>query len=139
MATFADRVKEQRLKRGLSQPQLAEDIGLTKQTISLWERGVRRPEFETMLRVADYFGVSFNYLVGQTDDPTIHPDEDVAVWYADEIGEIEGLAVQLSQLSVESRQIVAAAIREAYQVDSESGRLSEWYIVSAHPKRSRMS
>jgi transcriptional regulator with XRE-family HTH domain len=71
MSTFATRVKEERIKKGLSQPQMAEDIGLTKQTISLWERGVRRPDFETMNKVADYFGVNVAYMIGQSDDPSL--------------------------------------------------------------------
>ena len=93
MATFAKRVKEQRIKKGLSQPQLAEDIGLTKQTISLWERGVRRPDFETMNKLAQYFGVNMAYLVGQSDDPTVHEptEEDASDWVDSEVAmEIEG-------------------------------------------------
>lgn len=138
MSTFATRVKEERIKKGLSQPQLAEDIGLTKQTISLWERGVRRPDFETMNKVADYFGVNVAYMIGQSDDPSLKNMED-AVWLGDEgIEEIESLGTQLSQLSEESRRIVGAAIREAYRVDRETGRLEEGYIVSVVAKRQRL-
>lgn len=138
MSTFATRVKEERIKKGLSQPQLAEDIGLTKQTISLWERGVRRPDFETMNKVADYFGVNVAYMIGQSDDPSLKNKED-AVWLGDEgIEEIESLGTQLSQLSEASRRIVGAAIREAYRVDRETGRLEEGYIVSVVAKRQRL-
>ena len=138
MSTFATRVKEERIKKGLSQPQLAEDIGLTKQTISLWERGVRRPDFETMNKVADYFGVNVAYMIGQSDDPSLKNIED-AVWLGDEgIEEIESLGTQLSQLCEESRRIVGAAIREAYRVDRETGRLEEGYIVSVVAKRKRL-
>ena len=135
MATFATRIKEQRLKKGLSQPQLAEDIGLTKQTISLWERGVRRPDFDTMVRLGDFFGVSVSYPVGQSDDPNVSAE--TAVWLGDEdvIGEIESLGSQLSQLSEESRKIVAATIREAYRVDREAGRLEEGYNVNVTAKK----
>ena len=138
MATFANRVKEQRVKKGLSQPQLAEEIGLTKQTISLWERGVRRPDFETMNILAQYFGVNLAYLIGQSDDPTVHEltDEDASDW-ADSEGavEIEGLASQLSRLSEDSRRIVAATIREAYRVDREAGKLVEGYLVNVTGKK----
>ena len=138
MSTFATRVKEERIKKGLSQPQMAEDIGLTKQTISLWERGVRRPDFETMNKVADYFGVNVAYMIGQSDDPSLKNIED-AVWLGDEgIEEIESLGTQLSQLSEESRRIVGAAIGEAYRVDRETGRLEEGYIVSVVAKRQRL-
>ena len=138
MATFANRAKEQRLKKGLSQPQLAEDIGVTKQTISLWERGVRRPEFETMNKLAQYFGVNMAYLVGQSDDPTVHEptEEDASDWVDSEVAmEIEWLASQLSQLSADSRRIVASTIREAYRVDREAGKLEEGYVVNVTGKK----
>ena len=137
MATFPTRIKEERTKKGLSQPQLAEDIGLTKQTISLWERGVRRPDFETMEKIADYFGVSLAYLIGSTDDPTVG-EFDPNLGIADEaIQEIESLATQLSQLSEESRRIVSATIREAYRVDRAMERLQDGYIVNVTAKRQR--
>lgn len=137
MATFSTRIKEERTKKGLSQPQLVEDIGLTKQTISLWERGVRRPDFETMEKLADYFGVSLGYLIGTTDDPTVG-ENDPNIGIEDEaIQEIESLATQISQLSEESRRIVSAAIREAYRVDREMERLQDGYIVNVTAKRGR--
>ena len=43
MSRFAERVKEQRLQIGLQQAQLAERVGVTGQTVSLWERGLRYP------------------------------------------------------------------------------------------------
>lgn len=140
MATFANRVKEQRTKKGLSQPQLAEDIGLTKQTISLWERGVSRPDFEMMNKLSAYFAVNMSYLIGETDDPTVYDptNEDGADWAESEVVfELEGLGSQLSQLSEETRRIVAATIREAYRVDREAGRLEPGYIVSITAKRQR--
>ena len=140
MATFAGRIKEQRLKKGLSQPQLADDIGLTKQTISLWERGVRRTDFETMVKLGAYFDVSVAYLIGESDDPTVDPNGEDAVWTGDEeeISEIESLGSQISQLSKESRRIVAAAIKEAYRVDREMGRLEEGYLVNVMAKKRKV-
>ena len=77
MATFATRLKELRGKSGLSQPQLAQEIGVTKQTISLWERGPRRPDFQTMENLADFFNVKLGYLLGEIDDdsPAVEMDD----------------------------------------------------------------
>ena len=141
MATFPARVKEQRLKKGLSQPQLAEEIGLTKQTISLWERGVSRPEFETMDRLAEYFGVSMRYLIGQSDDPAVYEptDDDGANWAESEVvKEIENLGGLISQLSDDTRQLVAAMIREAYRIDRVEERLVDGYTVSVTGKKRRL-
>ena len=134
MATFASRIKELRKREGLSQPQLAEKIGLTKGTVSLWERGPRRPDFPTMEKVADFINVSVSYLIGDTDDEGISEetdtnpggltDKEAARQSLEEDDEsLTSLARMLSQLSMESRSIVSGAILAAYRLDRENGRL----------------
>lgn len=71
MATFAERLKTLREQRGETQQDLADLLGVTKYTISGYERGIRRPAGETALEVyetiADHFNVDLAYLIGQTD------------------------------------------------------------------------
>jgi transcriptional regulator with XRE-family HTH domain len=71
MATFAERLKTLREQRGETQQDLADLLGVTKNTISGYERGVRRPAGETAMEVyetiADHFNVDLAYLIGQTD------------------------------------------------------------------------
>jgi len=64
MGYFRNRIKELRLERGLSQQSLADKLGVNKQTISQYERGVREPGFETLLALCDFFNVSTDYLLG---------------------------------------------------------------------------
>lgn len=101
MATFATRLKELRGKSGLSQPQLAQEIGVTKQTISLWERGPRRPDFQTMENLADYFNVKLGYLLGEIDDdtPAVELDDESAarVITEEDDREIEHLTSMMAQ------------------------------------------
>lgn len=70
-ATFGERLKFLRDQKGVTQEDLAELLGVNKQTISGYERGVRRPAGETSLEVyeklADYFNVDMMYLLGQSD------------------------------------------------------------------------
>ncbi len=135
MSTFAMRVKEQRTKKGFSQAQMAEEIGLTKQTVSLWERGVRRPDFETMVYLADYFNVSVAYLIGQSDDATVS-NEDEALWVDGEtVMEIEALCTKLAQMSPKSRSILSASIHEAYRLDRISGDLDDSYTAKIIVKK----
>ena len=128
MDTFATRLKELRKKAGLSQPQLAKEIGLTKQTVSLWERGVRRPSFETMGDLTDFFNVSLAYLLGQSDDdtpPEPPTSEDGARWAAqDDDEELTEMARRLCQLSKDMRRMVAAVLNEAVRIDREQGNLA---------------
>ena len=67
MASFNKRLLELRKQRELTQNELAESIGVNKQTISQYERGVRRPDFDTLCALCDFFNVSSDYLLGKAD------------------------------------------------------------------------
>ena len=58
------RIKELRLKAGLTQEQLAKKVGLSEQAISFYELGKRNPKIEKWQKLADFFGVSVPYLQG---------------------------------------------------------------------------
>ena len=66
------RIKELRKRRGISQIKLAMDLNMGQNTISRYENEVREADYETLIKFADYFNVSIDYLLGRTDDPTIH-------------------------------------------------------------------
>jgi len=61
--SFKDMLKYLRTKKGLSQDKLAEETGLSKSTISMYENGNRQPNFETLELLADYFNVDMNTLL----------------------------------------------------------------------------
>lgn len=65
MAEFKIIVRNARLKKNLSQMRLAELIGVNKQTISQYERGVRFPTKENLNALCDALGVSSDYLLGR--------------------------------------------------------------------------
>ena len=64
MADFKDRLKELRTAKGISQQELADMLNVHAMTISGYERGIRRPNFEMLDEIADYFDVSVDYLIG---------------------------------------------------------------------------
>ena len=66
------RLKELRQKRNISQLKLALDLNMNQNSISRYERGEREADYETLLKFADYFGVSLDYLFGRTDKPEIN-------------------------------------------------------------------
>ncbi len=72
MANFSERVKELRRKRGMTQAALAEIIDVRQDSICIYEKGKNYPEVRRLLILADYFGVSLDYLMGRTDDPEVH-------------------------------------------------------------------
>ena len=59
------RLKELRIKRGISQLKLAMDLNMTQNTISRYETGEREPGINELIKIADYFDVSIDYLVGR--------------------------------------------------------------------------
>lgn len=69
MSKFNERIKELRNKKNISQAVIAEYLGITKQAYSLYETGKREPDYETLLKIGEYFNVSVDYLLGNSDIP----------------------------------------------------------------------
>lgn len=58
-----------RLKRNITQKELGEILGIDKTTVSQYENQITKPDFEMLNRIARYFSVPVDYLVGKTDNP----------------------------------------------------------------------
>jgi len=63
--SFGSRLKELRLRKQITQEQLATYLGVSKSAVGMWEGEKREPDLETVLKVADYFEVSVEYLLGR--------------------------------------------------------------------------
>jgi len=63
------RLKELRQTRGISQLKLAMDLNMNQNTISRYENREREADYETLVRLADYFDVSLDYLLGRCEQP----------------------------------------------------------------------
>ncbi len=66
------RLKSLRIKRGISQLKLAMDLNMNQNSISRYENEQRQADYETLIRFADYFDVSIDYLLERTDNPEIN-------------------------------------------------------------------
>ena len=66
MVDLGNRLKTLRLRKGLSQKELARQVGVTKSTISAYEKGDRKPPYENLVLLARIFHVSTDYLLGAT-------------------------------------------------------------------------
>lgn len=62
---FSKRLKELRLKKGLKQQELAEILGIKRNTYSDWENGKTEPSYENLVKLADLFEVSLDWLFGR--------------------------------------------------------------------------
>ena len=66
------RIRELRKARRITQLKMALDLDMSQNTISRYESGEREPGIAELIRIADYFRVSIDYLVGRTDDHVMH-------------------------------------------------------------------
>ena len=62
--TFGERLRAERIKKGVSEAEAAEELGLTQSAISKFEHDIREPAKGTLVALAKYYGVSIDYLVG---------------------------------------------------------------------------
>ncbi|RZI50274.1 helix-turn-helix transcriptional regulator [Aeribacillus composti] len=67
---YGDRLKKLRESKRLSQQQLADKLNINRSTYARYELGQTQPDFETLEKLADFFEVSIDYLLGRTDDPS---------------------------------------------------------------------
>jgi transcriptional regulator with XRE-family HTH domain len=63
---FIKNLKALRTGKGLKQEDLAVILGLSRSTITKYENDEREPDFNTLQKIADYFGVSTDFLLGRT-------------------------------------------------------------------------
>ena len=66
---IAKKLKELREKKGMSQAELANILDVAQQTVASWEREKSSPNYELLLKLADFFRVSTDYLLGKEDSP----------------------------------------------------------------------
>ena len=66
------RLKELRKQNGISQLKLAMDMSMNQNSISRYENGVREADYATLIKFADYFDVSIDYLLERTDNPKMN-------------------------------------------------------------------
>lgn len=69
MELFAHRLIELRKEFGLTQKKLAEIVSVHERALQKYESGTRLPETAVLMRMAKYFRVSLDYLLGITDEP----------------------------------------------------------------------
>ena len=67
MVDFSQRLKQLRNEKHLTQAQVAKRVGVTASMVSSYETDIRLPSFEVMVRIADLFGVTVDYLLCRED------------------------------------------------------------------------
>ena len=86
---FAQRLKQLRAERGITQIQLAEMLEVSKGTVAMWETDQRKPSWEILFQLSDIFDRRIDYILGHTDDvsspkPTEEDIDQLGRWAAEE-------------------------------------------------------
>ena len=119
MADFSERLRDLRISKDVSQQELADYLSVNKQTISGYERGIRRPAgenaIETYEKLADFFNVDVSYLMGMSDLTTKISDP------MDKTQEVlpEIYAKHYSALKDSGKQNIHMAIESEYEKEQE--------------------
>ncbi|MCL2862052.1 MAG: helix-turn-helix domain-containing protein [Firmicutes bacterium] len=70
--TISKKIFELLQEKGITQYKFAKDLGLTHGQVTDWKVGRSNPTVERLIKVADYFDVSVDYLLGRTENPKIN-------------------------------------------------------------------
>lgn len=70
MSKLPERLLALRTERGLSQKSMVKEIGFALNTYVRYERGERVPDADALVRIADFYNVTLDYLVGRTEERT---------------------------------------------------------------------
>ncbi len=83
---LCEQLKKLRTDHGLTQQELGKHIGISKAVVSKYENGIGYPTLDTLIQIAEYFGVTTDYLLGiehgKTIDVTDLTNEEVETLYA---------------------------------------------------------
>lgn len=86
--TIGAKIQILRKQKGLSQEQLAEELGVSRQAVSKWEAEQSIPDIDKIIVLSDFFGVTTDYILRNTDEP--QPQSEIASVYTyNNTGEIE--------------------------------------------------
>lgn len=108
---LAEKIRRMRERAGLTQEQLAEKLGVSRQVVTKWENGSGMPKIENLKALADYFHVTVDELIGRTDAAEDDPE-----------GQYAGIISELRQCSEHAVNLVDAAIRAGARLQRDSRR-----------------
>ncbi|MEC0092636.1 helix-turn-helix domain-containing protein [Paenibacillus macquariensis] len=99
-----NRIAELREGRQWTQEELSQSIGITRASLSHYEKNRRKPDFEILTKLADVFGVSIDYLIGRTTHSEVVMDDDVR-HFVDDLELSDDKLLEKFNLTIDGRSI----------------------------------
>ena len=115
---LAERLKQLRAEKGMTQVQLAQMLDVSKGTVAMWETSKRKPSFEILSRLSDIFDRRMDYILGYSDDASSPqpPEEELdqlGCWAAED--SMHETIMQYLRLDEYGKQAVEAIIRAEFE------------------------
>lgn len=107
---IGEKIKLLREKRGLTQEELAEKIGVSKSSISQWENGMKEPRMGMIQKVADLFGVTKSYII-ENETQEYDPDALEILDMLENNYDLKMLFMKTSKLSETDKRRIAKIIQ----------------------------
>ena len=122
MATTAERIKKLRIQHTLSQTELAKLVGVKSNTVSTWERGTRKPDFNVLCKLSNSFGVSIEYILGETANSISENENDYSSTsvLADDV---YYMVKKYCRLTDKSQKIIENMVNSIYQMELQNSEL----------------
>lgn len=119
---FSQRLIEQREKKGVSRQTAADDLGISRASLEYYEKGLRVPDVVVLAKIADYYNVSADYLLGRSDVRSVDPSQKIHV-----ACEVTGLSEKalLNLLTIKQHGISANMLLERKEILDIYAHLSE--------------
>jgi transcriptional regulator with XRE-family HTH domain len=107
---YGNRIAQQRDERKLTQEELARKVGITRASLSHYENNRREPDYETIQRIADFFSVSVDYLMGRTSEPNHTLDSDTRA-FVDQLELSDQALLEKFSLMIDGRKLTPEETR----------------------------
>ena len=117
---FIERLKQLRAEKNISQAALANVMGVSQQAVAKWEADKATPDPSAISKLADYFGVTSDYLLGRTDTPRpVNPSTNKSASaretrQLEKLLEMDGLTFKGAPLSEDDKNKIKAALEIAF-------------------------
>ncbi len=121
MNVLAERIKQLRKQKSLTQTDLANVLGIGKSAVSNYETGYSVPDVETLKLIANYFNVSADYLLGNSQSPTLTQKDELDIAkrieaLEEDLENHENLMMHGEILDDETRELVKASLATAVRM-----------------------
>lgn len=129
MPTLGGRLRAARERKGWTQTYVCKKLGIPNGTFSGYERDYRTPDPELLIKLAELYEVTTDYLLGRTDNPQGNTNQEKKVPYRTDLKEVLEKDKEPHwggvELTEDEKRILAAIFRASRERDEEAAALEE--------------